>query len=179
MQIDVRQGPLVPIRTTNSTTAGTSINNPADTLTKPSGAGVVELSAGMITYGPPRFFLLPYGVGSDTNTFLMSVFGWDIIPGNGSTTADQWTAYLLASFTCTLSSGVTGVAGGTVPATSFYCNSIALGKGGTAGVSQEVTAPTGSVKAWCWVDTKGCQLIETLFAMNNSATSANALWRRF
>lgn len=174
MLIDVRQGPLTLVQSSNSTTAGTTIANPADTLTRPSGAGVIDLGAGVST-GPNGLFLVPFGVGADTTTFLMSVYAWDVIPGG--TTRDQWTAYLLASFTCTITT-LAGVAGGPVADTQFYCDTITLVKGGTAGVSQEIVSPTTDVKASVRIATKGCRLVSVLFAMNASATSANALWRR-
>lgn len=175
MLLDTRQSELALVRPTNSTATGTSIANPVDTLTQPTGAGVVSTGAGLST-ACNALLLLPYGTATATNTFLMSVFGWDFIPLSGGQGGGSWHAYLLASFTCTLGS-VTGLAGSAVAAANLYCDTIALGVG-NANVSNEVVSPTGNVNAHCVVDVKGVQLVEVKFARNSSAASANALYRR-
>lgn len=172
--ISTRSTAINPVRGTNSTTAGVAIANPADKLTIPSGDGVIQFGD-YGTKGPNGLQLIPYGVGSDTNTFLMSVFAWDIIPGVQGTSVDSWTAWLLAAFTCTLTT-LTGAAGGRLGTSNRYCDTIALTEG-NANVSNEIISPEGDVKASIILDGKGARFIEILFAMNSSSTSANCLYR--
>lgn len=172
-----QSGVMRRVFTTNDATVGTAITNPTDTLTRPSGEGIIEMTNndGGLTLN--ALFLKPYGVGSDTNTFLMSVFGWDKIVGISSTTKEQWTATLLASFTCTLTT-VTGVAGGILGTSDKYCDTIAIGVG-NANVSNEIVSPTGDVIAHIVLDTKGCPVVQIKMCRNGSATSENCLARPF
>lgn len=181
MEIDTRSSEMALALAANSTATGTSISNPADQLqpTSPpslSGVGIIPMGVGG-AYSANGLQIVPFGVGSNTNTFLLSIFGWDFIRNPSQQVNAQWTAWLLASFTCTLSSSITGIAGGAIPATSYYCDTISLNKG-NANVSNEIISPTGGVKASITLDAKGARYVQLSFAMNASATSANALWRR-
>lgn len=164
----------------NSTTAGTAVVNPADSFTAPSGGGVIQMGdQGAMT--SPGLILIPYGVGSTGNTFLMAVFAADVIKGAPPPTLDTWTQWLLASFTCTMSASATGmqpISGApNYTSGSYYCDTIVV-LNGNANVSCEAVSPTTSVKASVVVDAKGAKYVNILFYMNSSATSANTLWRR-
>lgn len=167
---------------TNSTTSGSSIGNPVWTATEPSGVNVHAMGKdGQAdgAYSRNGLLILPYGVGSNANTFLMTVFAWDWKKGADAGSQDLWVAWPLLAVTCTLTSAITGVNNTDVPAANFGVSTITMTTGvGTANVSNEIISPTGSLQASIVLDTKGCKLIQFSFAMNGSATSANALVRR-
>lgn len=161
---------------TDSTTAGTSIAQPADTATSPSGDGIIQMGTPDGAYCSNGLKIVPYGVGTAGQTFLMSVFCWEEIHPKITQRARQWSADLLASFTCTLCT-VAGLPGGEVDNTHLWVDTIALVVG-NANVSVEVVSPTGNVKAHILLDAKGARKIGIYFAMNGSATAANAIARR-
>lgn len=173
--ISTRSGPIQPIYAANVTTNASAIANPADTFVDPTGDGVLDFGH----YGVMAandLLLVPYGVGTATNTFLLSVFAWDLVPGNQGTAQSAWTAYLLASFTCTLCTAA-GLAGATVDATQLYCGTIAVVVG-NAGVDVDVISPTGNLKASIMMDVKGAKKVTVRLDRNGSATSCNTLARR-
>lgn len=164
------------VAATNITTAGTSIANPACTAAGPTGDGIILMGSPSGAYSSNGLLLVPFGVGSATNTFLMSVFAWDFVHPKTAQNAGMWVAWLLASFTCTLCT-VAGLAGGEVDATQLFCDTITLGKG-NANVSNEIVSPTGNVIASIVLDTKGAKRVQTSFVINASATSCNTLYRK-
>lgn len=175
--IQTRYEPFTRLLATNDTTAGTSIADPADTLTDPTGTtGVINLLGNPA--GPDvanGLELIPYGVGTATNTFLLSLYAIaKIAPASG--VGPAWTYKLLCSFTCTLCTKA-GIANSPVNASQLYCGTITLSVG-NANVSNEIISPTGNNGASIRLDNVGAGLVKPVFAMNNSATSANALYRR-
>jgi hypothetical protein len=179
VRIETRSGPMVRLLAVNDATGGTSIADPADTLTNPispttgPAAGVIPLGAGGAT-SPNGLKLIPFGTDTSAQTFLMSVFAIERILGGPAGVADSWTHHLLASFTCTLCTKA-GLANTAVNGSQLYCGTIALGVG-NANVSCEVVSPTGNQAAHVVIDTKGAELVKVLFALNSSAASMNALW---
>lgn len=182
MLIDTRTGPMSLVQAANDATVGTTIADPADTLTNPIGAtgpatGILVLGAGGAV-SPNGIKLIPFGAGSATNTFLMSVFAIERILGGPAGVPDSWTYHFLAAFTCTLCTKP-GKAGTAVNASQLYCDTIALtANSGTANVSNEIVSPGGNHAGHVIVDTKGAELVFVAFARNGSATSENALWGR-
>jgi hypothetical protein len=184
--IDTRSAEMYSAWSTNQTTVGTAVVNPVDTQAKPNlvrGNGFIPMGEGG-DMTSPGLFIIPYGIGSVTNTFLMAVFGVDSMKGGPPPTVSTWTSWLIASFTCTLAanatnmSAIAGAPNFTTGSTTTYCDTIAV-LSGNANVSCEAISPAGlSVKALVTVDVKGAKLVNILFWMNGSATSANALWRR-
>lgn len=143
-------------------------------------SGVTSVGDGVIALGNyaaeanNSVVILPYGAGSSTQTFTLKAYAWDVTIVDGSTYA-LWVPYLLASFTCTLST-FAGVANTTVNASQLFCGTIALVTG-NANVSNEILSPTGNVNAHIVLDTKGCQFMEFRYAMV-TATSGNALVKK-
>jgi len=166
---------------TNSTTAGTAPANPTWTTTKPSGAGVHgmgEMTDAPGAYSRNSLLILPYGVGSSTNTFFMSVFAWDVKKATSASFKDIWVAWPLLAVTCTLAASPGGVANTDVDASQLAVGTITMTTNfGTANVSNEIISPAGNYQASIVLDVKGCRLVQFLFGVNNS-TSANALCRR-
>ena len=165
---------------TNSTTAGTSIASPAPTTTKPGGAGIINMGDPDGAVSSNGLIILPFGAGVATNTFLMSVFAWDLNKPVGAGNQDLWIAWPLATFTCTLCT-VAGVANTDINASQLFCDTITLNVG-NANVSMEIISPatngSANLIASIILDTKGAKKVGILFAMNGSATSANAAVRR-
>lgn len=174
MLIETTSSHLSRVSAADSVVAGTSIANPADRYDAPSGDGIIKMgSGGVLTSN--GLLLIPYGTDTAAQTFLMSVFAWDHEKSKAGN-KDLWTAYLLASFTCTLCT-LAGLAGTDVDASHLYCGTITLGVG-NANVSNEIISPTGNVKASIILDAKAPRLIEVKFARNSSAVSMNCLYRK-
>jgi len=157
-----------------------SITEPSPTATTPTGDGVLSIGGGETGQGGKvsnGLLIVPYGVGSATNTFSMKIYGWrSVRQRQGATTPiiPLWVPYLLASFTCTLCT-LAGVAGTPVDNTHLFCGTITLGVG-NANISNEIISPTGNVMASIILDRKGSQLVEVRFGTGGSATSANCLY---
>lgn len=171
--------PLFLAQAANSTTAGTSIANPAAVANlKPS--GLISMGNPTGAYSRNGLFIVPFGVGAATNTFLMSVFAWNPLKGVGAGSFDLWIATPLATFTCTLCT-VTGAAGTDVGTNQLFCDTITLNVG-NANISNEIISPatngSANLIANIVLDTKGAKEVGILFAMNGSATSANAAIKR-
>lgn len=175
--IKTQSGPMSRVLTTNATTAGTAPANPASQASAPS-VGVIEGALQSSQFASNGLLILPYGVGTATNTFFLSIFAWDYIQPVVAQNAGMWVAWPLCAFTCTLGA-ITGLAGGEVDNTNLFAGTIVQTSGfGNANVSNEVISPTGNFLASIVLDTKGARRIQLLFGMNSSSTSANALWRK-
>ena len=161
---------------------GSSITEPACQETVPIGTGGgIAAGDGIMSFGDGGGYcanavkLVPYGVGSNGNTFSMNVYGWySVIRSN--TQPILWVPILLASFTCTLDSSCPGVGGSAIPSTSYFCNTIALVTG-NQGTDVDVVSPGGSIHeiAHVVVDAKGARIVEVRFGTGGSATSCNAI----
>lgn len=171
MQIDTRAGPFAITNPTANITAA-SITNPVPTLTEPTGDGVLNIGSPEGGITPNGLLIIPYGVGTATNTFTMNVYGWRHTSGYGGA-QKLWVPYMLASFTCTLST-TTGVAGADLVVASKLCDTIALITG-NANISNEIISPTGNAVAHIILSGKGSTKVEFRFGTGSSATSCNAL----
>ncbi len=122
--------------------------------------------------------VLPFGTGSDGNTFSLRVFGW--APGAYSTSGlTSWYPTLLCELLCTLSSTNTGVASGFDPngASDYFAKTITITYG-NANVSVEAVSPAvAGLNAHAMVSAKGFQKFELTFSTGSSATDCNALCR--
>lgn len=171
MQIDTRSTPLTATNSADST--ATSIVFPVPTITKPSGDGVITMGdSGELTGNAVD--LIPFGVGSATNTFLMAVYGWRIVRSSTIGFSDLWVARTLAKFTCTLCT-VPGLVATAVDNTHLFVGTIAL-TFGNANVSVETLSPTGNEVASITLDAKGAAFLSVLFSTNSSATAMNCLY---
>jgi hypothetical protein len=166
--------PFTPANTANVTTA--SVTEPVPTLTKPSGTGVVVFGDGGAEASSATK-LVPFGVGSNAQTFSMNCYGWSVVqaPPSAVDTKDLWFPVLLASFsTITLDSTIPGLAGTLVNASQLFANAITLVVG-NSGISVEVVSPatTGEV-AHIVLDMKGFKMLELRYAIGTT-TSCNCL----
>lgn len=162
----------------NSTTAGASIANPATQTATPTNTVAMGDPDGAVSSNGLE--IVPFGAGVATNTFLMSVFAWDLKKPTVAGNQNLWIAYPLATFTCTLCT-VAGQANTDINGSQLFCDTITLNVG-NANVSVEIISPatngSANLVASITLNTKGAKKAGFLFAMNGSATSANAAWRR-
>lgn len=182
--------PFITARQTKTTDAAFPSRIP--TLTEPTGLGdsAAQATASAVfdlIGDEPRadgrsernkIVVVPFGAGSDTNTFSLRVIGWRIAyDRNKARRSDTavWIPITLVELLCTLSTPV-GVTGGFLTASDRFCDTIAL-TGSTANddVDLSITSPADNTIAHAVVDCKGCQKVELTFQIGVSATSANAL----
>lgn len=150
-------------------TANTTANAFAargDTLTEPTGDGVIDLAAGAGKTAVSSVLFRFFGAGSDDQTGSVRVYG---VRRSGS----AWVYTLLFQGTFTLSTAV-GVAGGPVGAAERYADTVARTTG-VENVADQIVSPTGNVAAHLLLDAKGHQklFVEPIVG---TATSVNALW---
>lgn len=186
---------FVKARQTNTTTNG--FTDPVPTFTEPTGKGDAaaqttfgvfdlvadpQLAADVAT-AKNKVIIVPFGAGSDTNTFVMRVFGWrlafDRDKAHTLGTA-VWIPVKLAEFTCTLSTPAGPAAGpagaGILATTDLLCDTIAIvGTSGNTNIDLSITSPADNTIAHVVVDLKGSQKLELQFSTGGSATSCNAL----
>jgi hypothetical protein len=179
---------LIRARVTNTT--DTSFPTRIPTATEPSGLGdaaaqttsaVFDLSRGQGASGGNtqynRALIVPFGAGSDTQTFDMRILGWYSIKsrtGGDNPNTRLWVPIPLAQITCSLSLQV-GVAGKVNVATDVFCDTLAIGTTtANQGVSIDVVSGANDLTAHLVVDLKGAQKLELTFDMTG-ATSGNAL----
>lgn len=147
------------------------------TTTTPTGGGVVDLSCTSNVYGtmgPSSLLVIPFGTGSDNNTFKMRLYGWRYCLISGSTTL--YIPTILCAFTCTLSAAV-GVASATLVATERFADTLtadAMNPASVTLVSNALDTPAHFV-----VDVKGFTMVEATFDRNSSATACNALYATY
>jgi hypothetical protein len=126
--------------------------------------------------------IIPFGTGSDTNTFKMRLIGWEIAyerdSGEDIRTA-IWIPTTLAEFTCTLSTPP-GLAGTVVDGNQLFADTIALdGTSGNDDIDISITPPADNTIAHVVVDLKAAQKLEIIFDRNSSASSCNALYKLY
>lgn len=119
--------------------------------------------------------IIPFGVGSATQTFSVRVIGWsDAQPVAGSSNLPLWVPTILCEYLCTLST-VVGVADSAVLSTEKFCDTIALvSNRGTDGQDTTKFSPTNNLIAHFLVDLKGAKKVELCYSVGTN-TDCNAL----
>ncbi len=176
------------VRTTNTTDS--SYPSRVPTATRPSGTGnaAAQTTSAVFDLGLDKqkngikqqnaVIIVPFGVGSDTNTFSTRVIGWRMVPGNPQSTTptvDLWIPVPLVDLTCTLSTPA-GVAGTEIGSSNLFCDTLAIANTiGVAGQDCVIKTNGANLIAQATVDMQGYQLVEVTFTTGSSATSCNAL----
>lgn len=111
-------------------------------------------------------FIVPYGVGSATNTFDLRIYGWRKLK-------ILWVPIAILEVTCTLCTAV-GATGGEVTGSEKFCDTITLASAYSLLSTIEVVSPGSNVPGHLKIDFAGSQKLDFIFA-NTSSTSANAL----
>lgn len=155
----VAQDDLVLVWASNQTTTGTTFPALAQTTTAPTGDGVITMT------GRENVALIPFGRNGNNLTLKMRVSGWRII-------GTEYIATTLAEITCTLSSSLTGRAGGTPSNSDLYCDTITVDKG-IAVVLASPADDTGIASVE--IPVGPYDLIQVQGIRNGSATEFNAL----
>lgn len=137
-----------------------------------TGAAVIDLAGALGGESPRSVLIVPYGEGSDGDTFSMRVIGWKVLGHDPYT--QIWVPINLLEVQATLSSTVPGVAGRLVAATELFADTIAIVTG-NANVSVDVNSPADNTVAHLLLNLKGVSKLELTFDTGGSATSANAL----
>lgn len=157
--------------TANSTSTGftASYIAPVAAASVPT-TGVIDVYQDKATVSDNMQIML-FGAGADNTTFDVRVIGWALTT-DGVTYVP--TPISLLS-TCTLSATV-GATGLALVATDRLVDTITLGTGFNAGVSADVSSPTGDLPASVLLDIRGFDKIQFDFDMTG-ATSGNILYR--
>jgi len=125
-----------------------------------------------------KVIIVPFGVGSDTQTFKMRLIGWRIAYERDSEENIRtaiWIPVTLAEFTATLGTSP-GLAGTVEGSAQLFADTIALdGTSGNDDIDISITSPADNTIAHVVVDVKGFEKLEITFDTNSSATSCNAL----
>jgi hypothetical protein len=190
MLIETLSTNLTPALATNYSTSSypaivSTLTTPEPNYASPN--GVVDLSFNNNIQGnfsQNSVVVVPFGVGSNTNTFNVRVVGWKRVPspnvsGPGSPNFDLWVPLDLVEMICTIATAQPGVAGTLVPATNFFCTTIVVVTGSTLvgeAPSENIVSPGNGQIAHFLVQLKGCQKLQFFFTTGGSATSCNCLW---
>lgn len=158
------------------TTSATDTSFPSKipTATKPSESatsGVIDLR-GIDNLN--TVLLVPFGAGSDTDTFVMRVIGWSSCEVVGD--SDRlWIPTTLGDFTCTLTTA-TGVASKSLVVADKFCDTIVnvAAYDDLDGITFRVRSPANDTIASILIDVEGHQMLEVTFDMTG-ATSGNCL----
>lgn len=180
-------------RQTNATDNGFPARVPTKTAPTGKGDNVAQATASAVfnLAGTPsvdgrveteswhnRIIVVPFGVGSDTNTFSVRVIGWRRAYERDSDMRDDtalWVPVTLAEFSVALSTP-TGAAGSVIGVTNLFADTITLtGTSGNDDIDISITSPADNTIAHAVIDLKGFQKVELTFTTGGSATSCNAL----
>ncbi len=137
-------------------------------------------------YSSYNLMLVPYGVGTDDQTFKLQVLGWR--PTQLNVGFPLWIPVQLIEVTCSLSA-TTGVAGSDLGTTQMFCDAITYSSGGPSlnNAAAPNTIPpivpdfalfsnAPDVIGFLIVRGLGFPFLEVIFTTGASATSCNALW---
>ncbi len=157
------------------------------TTTEPANDGVIDLVTDGIAVSR-KLHVVPYGLGSDDNTYDMKVLGWRHIGAKSPGNEVLWVPTTIGEFTVTLGSA-TGVALAPVLATELFADTIvekssALmpkltgfdGSSSTTFQGQHVIySPADNTVAWALIDLYGFEKIEFVFDQTGGTPTMNCL----
>lgn len=155
----------------------------------PTSTGLQAIGDGVISFGnlgnycPGRIFLVPFGVGSSTNTFSLKVIGWT--PTKLGVGIPLWVPTVLQTSQVTIGTAA-GVAGADLGTTSLFATTITTSYGPTwitTGASPVAPdwfqlSPGSNDIGGIIVESLGFRFIEVIYTTGGSATSCNALYRK-
>ena len=157
---------------TNNSTEGDFLQR-VPTTTRPVSVDSETPTANAAVFGASdnAVVLVPFGTGSNDQTFDIRVYGWNRSSG------DLWYPTMLIELTCTISTALPGVAGADVIATEYFADEIVPDVTNTGTDNYELISPKSSIGvAKVIVDHFGSELIELQFDLLTAA-GANALYR--
>ncbi len=149
------------------------------------GDGVIACGAPDGNYAAGYVYLIPIGAGSSTNTFSMTVLGWDETKIQLPNCTGLWTPITMAVYAVTLGTA-TGVVNTDIPTTQLFNTTIAM-TGAAVGVTSGMAAtvldwftisPGSNAIGMIKQPTFGFRFLEVIFTTGGSATSCNCLYRK-
>lgn len=155
------------VRDANSTANSFGALIPTATEPDESADGVIKCA---VTDANNEVFVIPFGVGSDTDTFAARVVGWSARSDTGNTV---WVPYQLLDVTCALTTAV-GIAGTQPADTDKFCDTITSPSGIA---DHSISSPADNTVAFFTLDVKGSRYIQIQFDLLTGSTEANALYR--
>lgn len=157
-------GARIPMATEPPVDAGTATGQA--TINMRNGGGLMS----------SRLMVIPYGVGTNDQTFSFRVLGWRRFGEERDVDMIWIGPILLVEANCIIDDTLVGLALKKILATEIFCDTITLqGTSGVANISHELVSPADGITiAHAMVDTKGCDRVEVQFKVG-TATSANAL----
>lgn len=173
-----RAGHWQLLRTSNDSSA--SFATVVPTLTDPGSSSytdylnVVKAPAADLDISPNLMQIMPFGAGSDADTFDLRMYGFDYY--NHGSKVKQWLPYLLCDLSLTLSTPVG--AGSALPTSSSrFCDTLTINHGAEnvhlSGISNAENMPLAVT-----IDVFGCHYVQFDFDMTG-ATSGNVMFRWF
>lgn len=161
-------GPFRKVLDTNSTDSSFASKIP--TITEPTGTGVIDF-AGPGKPMPDTVIIVPFGVGSNNQTFDMRVLGWrPVDPTAPATKSRLWVPELLLGISCTLTGSVVGVAASPIVAANLFVDVITV----SYGIGIKSDPPIDTYPNRVALGLEGYSKLEFIFDMTG-ATSGNAL----
>lgn len=163
-------GPFRKVLATNSTDA--SFTSKIPTITEPTGTGIIDFPGPAMTM-VDSVVIMPFGVGSNDQTFDMRVLGWRPLPLTPATPATEstlWIPELLLGISCTLTSSVVGVAASPIVAANLFVDVITV----SYGIGIVSNPPINTYPNRVILALEGYSKLEFIFDMTG-ATSGNAL----
>ena len=159
--------------TLGANSTDTSFAAKVPTTTKPSGAGVVEMSPGGTSENTILSYLMviPFGTDANDETFDLRMFGWSAVAGDGDTV---YVPVRLLQASCTLGTA-TGVNSSNFENENFLADTIASVTG--SGLNS-VVSPADNTVAHLIIDATGFGQVEIIYDLTGAA-SAGALVRMF
>lgn len=156
------------------------------TVTEPSGDAGTATGASILDNqrgggaGQNCIRVLPYAIGSNNNTFSLRVIGWDYVGNNPNPGEVRrlWIPTPLCEVACTISSTQVGIVNSQVLNTEMFADTISLTYG-NLNVGIDIVSTAADIVAHFVLDLKGCQKYELIFTTGGSATSCNALIKKY
>ena len=143
-----------------------------------TGASVIDLCPGHGILAQNKALIVPFGTGTDAQTFSIRVIGWRrlaLADGQCSRSLDSGES---ARSAMRLDTNSPGVAGTAIDASHYFCDTITVTKGSTLSgelASENIISPANDTIACVTVDLKGFSKLELTFTTGSSASAANAV----
>lgn len=181
--------------TANANTSSFAAKPP--TVTEPTNDGVVVVCPPEGGEVPLFIRILPFGLGSNNDTFDMKVIGWERAgspaPVGSAGAPPVWLPTTLGEFTCTISSTNVGVAGAYLLDTEMLADTIVAKSAplipkypgfdatpaATFQSQVQIYSPADDTVGWIVLPLMGVQKFEVTFDQTSGTPTMNVLYRYF
>jgi hypothetical protein len=177
---EVQTGPVrKALLAGNSNQATGSYVSRIPTVTEPIQDGVIDLWQ-QSAIVQRHVMVIPYGLGTVDDTFLMRILAWRLIGDYDTPKGDLWIPTVIGEYGCTLGA-LTGVAGAPILNTELFVDAITITSEGTYTAvttrtgATRIYAPGDDLVAHLVVCLDGAQKVEFLFQQSTNTPTMNAL----